>query len=206
MILKARHHWFYYPFFQWYSRVMPKMDFREVHFHGKPEDKGLPILMIGNHFSWWDGFFALNINQVYFKRKFHIMMLEEQLKQRMMLNKTGAFSIKKGSRSMLESLNYAEELLSEPGNMLVLFPQGSFQSIYDRPLVFEKGWFRIIEKASQPVQVVFFHALIDYFSHRKPSLHFYLYTHDYHNDDHASFENAFNRYYIESIEKQKSLK
>lgn len=185
---------------------MPKIDFREVNYHGEPEDKGLPILMIGNHFSWWDGFFALNINQRNFHRKFHIMMLEEQLQQRMMLNKTGAFSIKKGSRSMVESLNYASELLEDKANMVVLFPQGSFQSIYDRPLIFEKGWFRIIEKASQPFQVIFFHALIDYFSHRKPTLHFYLYSHDHTGDDHDSFEAAFNTYYLQSLEKQKSYK
>lgn len=183
---------------------MPRLDFREVNYHCNIPDRGLPILMIGNHFSWWDGFFALNLNQKFFNRKFHIMMLQEQLEERMMLNKTGAFSIKKGSRSMLQSLQYAGELLADPGNMVVMFPQGAIHSLYDRPIVFEKGWYRIIERSSKPIQVVFYNALVDYYSRRRPTLNFYLYDHDPEGQDLQAFENAFNEYYLQSIEQQKS--
>jgi hypothetical protein len=130
-------------------------------------------------------------------------MLQEQLEVRMMLSKTGAFSIKKGSRSMLDSLNYAGELLSDPGNMVVMFPQGAIHSIYERPIIFEKGWYRIIQRASNPIQVVFFHALVDYYSRRKPTLNFYLYDHNFEGQDHAAFEMSFNNYYLTSLEKQK---
>ncbi|MCA1747958.1 MAG: hypothetical protein LC655_09695, partial [Bacteroidales bacterium] len=77
MIIKARHHWFYYPFFKGYSRWLPRLDFRNVVYHSEVQDGGLPVLLIGNHFSWWDGFLALDINQRLFGRLFHIMMLEE---------------------------------------------------------------------------------------------------------------------------------
>ena len=131
------------------------------------------------------------------------MMLQEQLEVRMMLNKTGAFSIKKGSRTMLESLNYAMDLLSDPGNMVVMFPQGAIHSIYDRPVVFEKGWYRIIQKAENPFQVVFFNALVDYYSNRKPTLNFYLYDHNYGGQDHKAFETSFNDYYLNSLDQQR---
>ena len=62
MIIKARHHWFYYPFFKWYSRRMPRKDFSSVTLHHEMEDRQLPILMIGNHVSWWDGFLAQYVN------------------------------------------------------------------------------------------------------------------------------------------------
>jgi hypothetical protein len=52
-------------------------------------------------------------------------MPEEQLATRMFLNKAGAFSIKPGSRSAIESLNYASSLLYEPENLVVVFPQGT---------------------------------------------------------------------------------
>ncbi len=204
MIIKARHHWFFYPFFKVYSRYLPRFDFREVNYIPRHTDSGLPVLMIGNHFSWWDGFIAQHINLKFFHRKFHIMMLEEQLSSRMFLNKTGAYSIKKGHRSMVETFNYTGELLTLPGNMVVMYPQGSIHSLYDRPLRFEKGWFRILEKAENPVQLVFYIALVDYFSHRRPTLNIYLYDYDHNGKGPGEVEQAFNRYYEKSIEHQRS--
>lgn len=205
MIIKARHHWFYYPFFRWYSRRMPRSDFKEVILHSRVTDRGLPILMLGNHISWWDGFLAQYINLEYFNRKVHIMMLEEQLVNRMFLNKTGAYSIKKGDRSAIESLDYTAELLGDPGNMVILFPQGKIHSLYDVPVNFETGWFRIFDKINGPVQVVFFIILIDYFSSRKPSLHIYLYDYDYRDRSLEDINRDFNASLLKSIDQQKSF-
>lgn len=179
MIIKARHHWFYHPFFKYYSRWMPKKDFSRVELHHNLEDRGLPVLMIGNHISWWDGFFGQYINLKLFDRKIHIMMLEEQLKQRMFLNKTGAYSIKKGERSAIESIHYTTEILSDPGNLVLLYPQGKIHSLYDYPLIFEDGWYRILRKLEKPIQLVFYVALFDFYSNRKPEVHIYLQDYNY---------------------------
>ena len=204
MIIKARHHWFYHPFFKYYSRWMPKKDFSRVELHHNLEDRGLPVLMIGNHISWWDGFFGQYINLKLFDRKIHIMMLEEQLKQRMFLNKTGAYSIKKGERSAIESIHYTTEILSDPGNLVLLYPQGKIHSLYDYPLIFEDGWYRILRKLEKPIQLVFYVALFDFYSNRKPEVHIYLQDYNYPGKSHGDTESAFNQFLEKSISSQKS--
>jgi 1-acyl-sn-glycerol-3-phosphate acyltransferase len=205
MIIKARHHWFYAPFFKWYSRRMPRKDFSHVELHHQVVDRGLPLLMIGNHVSWWDGFLAQYINLELFHRKIHIMMLEEQLKKRMFLNKTGAYSIRKGDRSALESLRYTAEILSDPRHLAVLFPQGSIHSLTDWPVKFEKGWYRIFKYLEHPIQVIIFITLFDFFSDRKPQLHLYLYDYPYEGKSLEQMESDFNGYLQQSIDHQKRL-
>ncbi|MBN1131569.1 MAG: 1-acyl-sn-glycerol-3-phosphate acyltransferase [Bacteroidales bacterium] len=205
MIIKARHHWFYYPFFRLYSRRMPGFDFGRITVHSDVADRGLPLLMLSSHVTWWDGFLGEYINHQLFKRKYHVMMLEEQLKKRMFLNKTGAYSIKKGSRSALESLQYTSELLKDRRNMVLLFPQGKIHSMFDYPVVFEKGWFRIFRDLENPVQVLFVIILIDYFSSRKPWLNLYLYDYDYPGRTLEEMNRDFNHYLLESIGNQKSM-
>lgn len=184
---------------------MPRKDFQEVIIHSGVTDRQLPILMLGNHISWWDGFIAQYLNIEFFNRKLHIMMLEEQLEKRMFLNKTGAYSIKKGDRSAVESLNYTAELLKDPGNLLILFPQGKIHSMHDTPVTFEKGWFRIFRQLQDPVQVIFFITLIDYFSSRKPFLHLYLYDYDYTGKSLEAMSADFNNCMQKSVEHQKTL-
>jgi 1-acyl-sn-glycerol-3-phosphate acyltransferase len=205
MIIKARHHWFYYPFFKYYSRWMPRKDFKKITIRRQVEDRGLPLLMIGNHTSWWDGFIGQYINLEMFDRKVYIMMLEEQLRRRMFLNKTGAYSIRKGHRSMLESLQYTVEILSDDRNMAILFPQGRIHSMTDLPVKFEPGWHRIFTLLHQPIQVIFFITLFDFFSHRRPELDIYLYDYDYLGKSLEEMNRDFNRCQETSIEIQKQL-
>lgn len=205
MIIQARHHWFYYPFFKLYSRWLPRLDFSRVELHNRIDDPGLPILMIGNHTTWWDGFIGQYINMELFHRRIHIMMLEEQLRNRMFLNKTGAYSIRKGSRSALDSIRYTAEILRDPGNMVILFPQGRIHSTQDHPVAFEKGWYRLFSYLEGPVQVVFYITLFDFFSSRKPELHLYLYDYDYHGKDPEEINSDFNRCLETSIGQQKLL-
>jgi hypothetical protein len=148
--------------------------FRQVTVHSGIKPQSRPVLLIGNHFSWWDGFIACYINQVVLRKKLHIMMLEEQLESRLFLNKAGAYSIRKGSRDALVSLDYTTRLLTGPENLVVIYPQGEFESIYRFPVTFEKGIETVIRRASPGFRLMFYAALIDYFSHRKPKLSIYL--------------------------------
>ena len=152
---------------------MIRRHFHRVNLRGDFNDRGLPVLMIGNHFSWWDGFIANMVNIRLLHRKPHIMILEEQLAGRKFLNKAGAYSIKKGSRSAIESLNYSAELLSSKDNLVIIYPQGEFQSIYQHPVSFEKGIDMVVSQVRNSYHILFYAALVDYFSHRKPSLTIY---------------------------------
>ena len=173
-MIKARHKALYVKFFNFYSRWMIRWHFRKVRINGHVQNGSFPILMIGNHFSWWDGFIACYINEAVFRKKFHIMMLEEQLRPRMFLNRAGAYSIRRGSRDALETLKYTAGLLHDPGNLVVLYPQGELESIYGFPVKFEKGIEAIALKSATVYHLVFYSALLDYFSHRKPLLNIYL--------------------------------
>ncbi len=179
---------------------MIKRHFSKVVVHGAFKDRGLPVLLIGNHFSWWDGFIAYYLNDRLFRRIYHVMMLEEQLRDRMFLNKAGAFSIDKGKRSMVESLSYAADLLQTKDNLLVLYPQGKFQSIHHRPVQFEKGFVVILEKAAESgFQMIFYVALTDYYEYRKPMLHIYLKEVSYFAGMTADdLEAAYNAFYLGS--------
>ena len=173
-MIPARHHKLYVAFFEVYARWMMHAHFSKIRCIGSVKLNNLPVMMIGNHFSWWDGFIAGYINMKVLKKKLHIMMLEEELRPRMFLNRTGAYSIRKGSRDMLATIDYTAELLNDSNNLVVMFPQGEFQSIYQHPVTFGRGVQLISSRAGHEFQLLFYAALIDYFSSRKPSLNIYL--------------------------------
>lgn len=155
--------------------------------------------MIANHVSWWDGFWVSYLNLKRFRRKFHFMMKQEQLQKFPFFQKTGGYSVKKGSRSIMESLDYTAELLRNPGNAVVLFPQGSIRSVYTRDFRFEKGIEKILERTGKKIQLILVANLMEYFSHPKPDL--YVYFMEYQEDDFstAAVEHAYNEFYDSRI-------
>lgn len=180
--------------------------FASIRFRGSVSDKGLPVLMIANHFSWWDGFIQYRLNKQTYKRKLHVMMLEEQLEKFMILNQCGCFSIRKNSRSMIESLSYSVNLLRDAGNMLLLFPQGEIQSLYTSPVKFESGLAYLLKHLEKDIQLVFNVCLVDYFSERKPSLSVYFKTCELKGTDAAKeMEAAYNEFAQACKNEQQSL-
>ncbi len=174
MIIKDRHNRLFLFFFQSLFWVLSRFHFRKVNIVNELNLGKGPVLLIANHFSWWDGFFAQKVNRKILKRRFHVMMLEEELKKRRFLSKTGAFSIRKGHRNALESIEYAAGIMNRDENMLLLFPQGRFQSTHRYPLRFYNGWGRILEQTNNTPQVIFMACLSDYFENRKPTVNIYL--------------------------------
>jgi hypothetical protein len=195
MIIKARHHWIVYPFFKFYSAYKIRRNFNSVEISGKFNDKGLPLLLICNHLSWWDGFWVMYANLKVFHRKFHFMMLEEQITKYSFFINTGGYSVKKHSRSIIESINYTIGLLSENENLVMLFPQGKITSIYDQSIHFERGIERILNGVKGNIQIVFLANLIDYFSNSKPSL--FIYIQEWNNKDKkiSGIEEDYNHFY-----------
>ncbi len=173
-MIRAKHRTVYALFFDKLFGLLFRICFRKMEIRGDIAMGEGPVLLLANHFSWWDGFIARRVNIKLFKRKFHVMMLEEELVKRPFLRKLGAFSIRRNSRTALQSLDYAANILKDPGNMLLLFPQGRFQSSHQHPLTFEKGWIHILERAPNNCRLVFMVNLFDYFEHRQPTLSIYL--------------------------------
>ncbi|MFZ6034039.1 MAG: lysophospholipid acyltransferase family protein [Melioribacter sp.] len=175
-MLKAKHHFFIYPMFKCLTKILLKRNFNKCIINGEFEDNGKSVLVISNHVSWWDGFWIMHLNLKLLKRRFHFMMLEEQLNKHWYFQYSGGFSIKKKSRSILETIDYTAELLSSNENMVLLFPQGEIKSVYDRNIKFEKGVERILMKSPSETQILFVVNLIDYFSQKKPALYMYINT------------------------------
>ncbi|MFP4288559.1 MAG: 1-acyl-sn-glycerol-3-phosphate acyltransferase [Bacteroidales bacterium] len=202
-MIQANHTSWFQNLFDIYLRYSFKRHFHTIQIEGNIRDKGLPMLLIANHISWWDGFWLLHTNKKKFHRKFHVMMLEEQLKKNRFLSRLGAFSIKRKTRSALDSIHYARQILTSTSNLLLLFPQGEIQSQYKFPFVFEQGWQKILKDIHHPIQIVMVCNVIDYFSHQKPTLFQYLYSPDQNTElTCATIEKMYNNFYQQSISQQ----
>lgn len=186
--------WFFTTFF----RVMQKFLFREVEFK---LDKTVPegsVLLLQNHFSWWDGYWSYFIAEKLLKRRFHVMMLEKELKRRMFLSRTGAFSVDPGGKEMLATMRYAADLLRDPRNVVTIYPQGEIQSHYIRHVPFEKGAATLLRLAGEKVHVVFAAAHIQYGSpvRAKGQIHLHYFGCGKYSAD--QLEAGYNKFYSES--------
>jgi 1-acyl-sn-glycerol-3-phosphate acyltransferase len=194
-MIKAKHHWFLYPFLVWLGWVRMNIHFNQINMIGRLGKTHLPLLIIANHFSWWDGFFISSLNKKKFKKKLHIMMEEKQLVENILLNKGGVYSLKKNSKDVIKSLKYTVGLLKQNENMVALFPQGKFESIYQHPLHFEKGLDWILRKTPNEIQMVFVANQVEYFESVKPNLFSYFEEYSHEGKTIADIEKDYNRFF-----------
>lgn len=174
-MIKSKNDWIIAPFFRWYIRRIVDRSFHRVEQCGTLKSSNKSILLLANHVSWWDGFWARHLNDTFFHRQFHAMMLEDQLRKHWYLKYCGGFSVQKKSRSILESLNHAADLLMHPNNLVLIFPQGKIGSQQQWTIHFERGVERILDCVdAEMVQVVFMVSLTDYFAHKKPVLTLFM--------------------------------
>ncbi|MFW5706793.1 MAG: lysophospholipid acyltransferase family protein [Bacteroidota bacterium] len=203
-MIEAKHSRWFNSLFDLYLYYAFKRHFSKIEIVGEVEDRGLPILIIANHISWWDGFWLKHLNKKLFRRQLFVMMLEEQLRKNMFLRKLGAFSIRKGSRDMGNSLAYAANILKDPSHVLFLFPQGEIQSQYEFPLKFQNGWGRILARQQSPIQIVMVAHLLDYLSANKPKLTQYIYSPEQTSGFSCpDLEKTYNDFLAGSLQKQK---
>ncbi|GAA3973137.1 lysophospholipid acyltransferase family protein [Mucilaginibacter dorajii] len=146
-----------------------KRSFKKVDIMPFEPKPGHAVLMLCNHFSWWETILTNMSAADSLKRRWHGMMQQEQAEKHWYLRYIGLFSIKKGSRELLASLAYAARLLEDPANMVVVCPQGEIRSNHETHINIEKGVQKLIEQIKTPCQVVYHCILIDYFESFKPS-------------------------------------
>ncbi len=203
-MIQTSHNPFLYAFFSGYGNWRIRRNFSPVVVSGEFHDAGKPILLLSNHLSWWDGLWANYLTRKVFRRKFYFMMLEEQLEKNPFFKYTGGYPVRKNTRQALESLNYTLELLTSPGNLVLLFPQGKIESLYTTDFHFERGVDLVLRRAGDSIQVIFLACLVDYFSKAKPGLYLYIREYTHENDTVADpsgadlqTEQAYNRFYEE---------
>jgi 1-acyl-sn-glycerol-3-phosphate acyltransferase len=201
MISKARHNIFVYSFFKIYTFWKIRRNFNRVVVIGEPDDRHMPVVVISNHISWWDGFWVMYLNMKKFHRKFHFMMLEEQLEKYSFFKKTGGFSVRPGSRSVLETIEHTRELLKDNRNMVLIFPQGEIQSLYRHDFIFEKGIERIIKGKKGEIQIFLNANLVEFHSRAKPALYIFIQEYTLKDLSAEALQNEYNRFYSSNLGK-----
>lgn len=179
-----------------------KRNFHHISFNKIVIDRSRPILLLANHYSWWDGFIFYHINQLFFKKQTHVMALETTLKRWPFMRHFGAFSIKPQSKGALASLTYAAGLLDNPDNLLLIFPQGKLYSNFTDEIRFERGLGRIIAQSSGKFQYIMAASFIEYFNNKKPSVNVYLKPLVVPHNDIDAISQAYTRHYHESKQLQ----
>lgn len=198
-MIKASHHRVIYPLFCHLTRWLIKKHFHSTQLVGSFHDRGLPLLVLANHTSWWDGFWILHHNLKRWHRRFFFMMLEEQLQKHWYFRFTGGFSVKRNSRSTFDSIQYAAEILNDSRNLLLLFPQGQLHSIYDRDFEFQSGTSQIIHRCKNEIEILMVANLVDYYAHQRPTLYTYIETYQSDAKDIHSLQAAYSEFYQKSL-------
>jgi 1-acyl-sn-glycerol-3-phosphate acyltransferase len=191
----------------YYVKWIVGRHFHELLFNKIETDDNRSILLIANHYSFWDSLILYCVNTLLFKKKMYIMILEETARENVFFKYAGAFSINKKSKDMLASLDYAAKLLDDPQNMVLIFPQGKLYPNFVNDINFEKGVLRIIKQARGSFQLVFAAAFVQYFKHKKPTATVYLKAADesFAGKTINELQNAYQQYYNQSKQVQTEI-
>lgn len=163
-----------FKYFSWYIAYIIKKDFAAYTYNKLQINKDEAVLLLANHFSWWDGFLMFQLNRVVFKKQFHVLVTADDYKQHWFLKYLGAFAAEQKGKDVLETLIYAGKLLDDPENLVLVFPQGKSYSNYVRSVIFEKGVMQVINSSKKKFQIVFSATVIECFDKRKAALKTYL--------------------------------
>mgnify|MGYP003577612901 CR=1 FL=1 len=195
-----------YSFFSWYIKYIIKKDFAAFNFTSLETNSASSVLVLANHFSWWDGFLIFYINKKVFKRNFHVLVNAENYQKVGFLKYLGAFAAENKVRDVLETLTYAGQLLDEPQNLILVFPQGKLYSNHVKNIRFERGVMQMINSSKKNINIIFAATFIDYFAKRKPTAQTYL--QQWETEEYVSLQllkSAFNKHYDQSVVKQTQI-
>ena len=170
----------FYPYVIW----LFKRHFYAIHVLGEIPDipADLPLLILPNHSTWWDGFFVYFLNKKIFKRTIYLMMLEEQLSKYRFFSKIGAYSIEpKSPKGISTSLGYTVSLLRQksiPPPLICIFPQGSLEPWKTNSLDYKRGLSWILERYTGAVSILPLAIRCEFLYEQNPEV-FFLFGENY---------------------------
>jgi hypothetical protein len=175
-MIEAKHHKISKIIFDIYLQRLFKKNFYSFYLINEiPKlDLDKPIILAPNHSTWWDGFLAYYLNEIYFKKRFYIMILEESLSRYKFFQKLGGFSINQNSpKAIIKSLDYTINILKNDRNSLfTIFPQGILMPYFIEDYQLAKGLEKIVEKVGNKVNLIFATFNIFYLKEEKPEVFF----------------------------------
>lgn len=192
--------------FSWYINYLMKKDFSSYTYTGLEIREEESVLLLSNHFSWWDGFIMVYLNKKVFKKQFHVLVTGESYKKQWYLKYFGAFAPEQSGKDVVETLAYAGKLLDDPINLVLLFPQGRLYSGHVANVSFEKGIMQVLNSSRKKFQIIFSATLCDYFNHRKPQMTTYL--KDWEAEEYVSLQllkSEYNKHYDQALKMQTKI-
>ena len=174
-MIQAQHRFWADFIFQPYLTRLFKRHFHRIQLLGKlPKvPSHLPLLLLPNHSTWWDGFFVYLLNKRVFRRAAYLMMLEKQLSKYKFFAKIGAYSIEpKHRQGIVESLEYTVELLKQGTPLISVFPQGQLLPWHTRPLDYKRGVEWILRKYGKPVAMLPLAIRTEFLGEKRPEVFF----------------------------------
>lgn len=170
-MIKAQHNFWARTIFNYYIDYQFKKYFNGFYLvNSLPNlDTNKSVVVLPNHFSWWDGFLIDYINRKLLKRKFYILMLEEQLKRYWFFNYLGAFSINLNNpKSIITTINYFKELAKDSNNIIVFYPQGKIEPFQTNNITFKNGIVKFTKGVENYTQLLPISFKFQYYEDKKP--------------------------------------
>lgn len=141
-------------------------------------DDTMPLLLLPNHNSWWDGFWVYLLNEKLFQRKLFMMMLEEQIQRYSFFSRVGAFGIAPNNpKDTLRSLKYSLEVLEKNENtpaLLCMYPVGEMLPWSTRQRPFKPGLEWILRQWNKGLQIGLLAMRPRFFDNQKADVFFHL--------------------------------
>ena len=167
--------WFWDRYLQWkYQRCFASIHFDLKHAIGQL-DPEVPVILVPNHISWWDGFFCFEVqNRLRPGSGIFSLMLESELKKFPILRKVGCFGIEPGNPASIRRafVQFRDLVAANPYRTLTYFPQGKISPLRQRPLGFQRG-IEILSKITGRVQYVPIGLHIEPMNHERPTAFIY---------------------------------
>ncbi len=134
-------------------------------------DENKSLIVLPNHFSWWDGFLIDYLNRKLLNRNFYILMLEEQLKKYWFFQKLGAFSINQNNpKSIIETSIYFKQLLENKKNVIVFYPQGKIEKFGYENITFKTGIKVFLKCKEEETQILPIGFKFEYYENKTPDI------------------------------------
>ncbi len=108
---------------------------------GRIPPQAEPLILFGNHSSWWDPLIALLLGQTILPERTHYAPMDQiALEHYSIFKPMGFFPVDNGSaKGAVQLLRAGQEILSRPGSVLWITPESQFNDVRKRPVLFRPG-------------------------------------------------------------------
>jgi 1-acyl-sn-glycerol-3-phosphate acyltransferase len=110
-----------------------------------------PLILFGNHASWWDPLTAMILGQEILPEREHYAPMDETaLTHNSIFRPMGFFPVDNASaRGAGQLLRAGHQILARPGSVLWITPESQFQDVRKRPIVFRPGLGALMSRAGR---------------------------------------------------------